>query len=336
MMNWRMLGGWLGCIGPLVLLLSAVKSAAQTSHGPVVAIARGSILTLYDASGTAMQTIDLKLPVSGFALSPDRTKVVVVSADTVHGGALILIDLKTRQRQKLTNGHLAFKHLDPGETEVYDSPEFSPDGRSIVFGAHGNRIDDGNDAWENSGPLVVYDLGSGRAHVLKATDNIDGNGPCSESDPHWSADGKQIIFNCEEGAVLTDALGTHVELLKTEGGVMPDAVLSWVGKHCVLYEVIPEEKKGFDYSQTEFRILNLLTKKSVPAEFSVLVRGKINGYIEHRSPYAEIVFSDKDLLVATMKKTWVLPLNSTQQAPQTVSANVIGGWSSDLVPASCK
>ncbi|MGD0547888.1 MAG: hypothetical protein ABR991_08670 [Terracidiphilus sp.] len=143
----------------------------------------GKTLTLAASSGQVTRKINLKRPVFDFALSNDGKLLVIVVPDTVNGGNLYLLKLQSNTQTKLTNGHLYMKHLDKGETEVYSDPQFSPDGRSLVFAVHGNRNDDGNDAWEASGPIAIMDIDSHKIRVLKSTENIDGQGPCDVSNP---------------------------------------------------------------------------------------------------------------------------------------------------------
>ncbi len=92
----------------VVSAFSAVLAVCQVPSSAVVAVTSGSTLSLYNAAGTVVQRTDLKRPVAGFAFSPDRNKLVVVSPDTEHGGALIEIDLKAGARRRLTDAILLF------------------------------------------------------------------------------------------------------------------------------------------------------------------------------------------------------------------------------------
>ena len=214
------------------------QAIAQSPEGPVVAFVTGTTLVLTSASGQVTQRIDLRHPVYNFALSSDRKLLVTVAPDTATGGNLDLLDLQTQRQTRLTSGNLYFKasELDKGETEVYDDPQFSPDGRSIAFAIHTDNPGDGNDAINDSGPIAVMDLQSRKVRVLKATENIDGQGLCFANSPMWSPDGKWILFNCENGAFVTDAQGISLRDLKlgTDEDALTSAV-SWVGNRCVLY-----------------------------------------------------------------------------------------------------
>src|SRR5271157_4255731 len=218
----------------LLLALLTVLATAQSSNEPVVAFVSGTALNLAASSGEVIQKIDLQHPVYDFALSKDRKLFVTVSPDTPNGGNLSLVDLRSRTQTRLTNGNLYFRHLNKGETEVYADLKFSPDGKRVVFGIHGNVNNDANDADENSGPFAVYDIASHTIRILKSTTNIVEQGACSEWNPMWSPDGKWILFNCEDGAFITDAQGTTLRDLKlgTDKEALTSAV-SWVGNGCV-------------------------------------------------------------------------------------------------------
>jgi len=243
-----------------------------------------------------------------------------------------LLDLRGNSQTQLTNGHLYFKHLNKGETEVYDDPQFSPDGRSLAFAIHGNLPGDGNDAEENSGPIAVFDFKSHQIRVLKSTENIDGQGPCSESNPMWSPDGKWILFNCENGAFITDALGTNLHPLKigTEDKPVTSAV-AWVGNNCVLYlqsaDVPPYAPRASD----EARLLNLRTSESqgtailftFPLESVAGLAEASESAVIRRNSWG----SGYSSIVETKETQW--------QFPSPVTAHVLGGWLYATIPQGC-
>ncbi len=308
----------------------------QSAPPPVVAIASGSSLSLYDAAGTAAQRINLRNPVAGFALSPDHSKLVIVSPDTEHGGALIAIDLKTGIRKKLTGAPFAFQHLDKGETEVYDGPAFSPDGRYLVFAVHGNRPGDGNDAEENSGPLAVLDFQTGKVRILKATNNIEVSEPCSESDPQWSGDGKWILFNCEDGAFLTDARGNILRDLRIDQDDAGASAIGWVGAHCVLYVQTPTKDGKFDFDRESVKLLELPSLHSTDASQFVDRFNHSKGGLEQASQYGVIRRTDLTLTIETARKQWEVTLGKDWYSPQTGAARLLTRWEPSMVPAVCK
>jgi WD40 repeat protein len=320
----------------VISTLSAILAVCQVPPSAVVATTSGSTLSLYDAAGTVVQRIDLTQPVAGFAFSPDRSKLVVVSPDTEHGGALILIDLKNGARRKLTSSHFAFHHLNEGETEVYDSPAFSPDGRKLAFAVHGNQPGDGNDAWENSGPLAVLDFDTRKLRVLKATDNVDGNGPCSESDPQWSPDGKWILFNCQEGALLTDAQGSTIRDLNISTDNAGSSAVGWVGGHCILYVQTPLKQGHFDFGHESEKLLELRHSQSFDATKMLSKFSPSTGGLQQASTDALIRWEKSRLIIETVGKQWELPMQKRPNEPQTVLAQLLTAWEPRAIPDYCK
>lgn len=329
-------------LGLCVLAWAVFGSSAAVGQAParaVVAIASGPKLSLYDEAGNVVRRIDLKSPVAGFAFSPDRSKLVIVSPNTEHGGKLFLIDPKGGSRRNLTPwSHFAFRHLDKGEREVYDSPAFSPDGKGLLFAVHGNVPGDGNDAWENSGPLAILDLKTGRPRVLQATNNIDGNGPCSEGDAQWSPDGKWILFNCEDGALLVDPRGAMLQNLKIDQNDTSSSSVGWVGSNCILYVQTPMKGDDFDFDHETVKLLNLTTQRSSDAGelvkgFSGLTRGllRVSGDAVIRE-----IWPNLKLIIETKQKQWNFQFKQEGQAPQTVSAQLLTGWDPLSIPDECK
>lgn len=328
--------GWVRLWAWTAAAVFSVVGDAQSSSTAVVAIASGPILSLHDSSGTVVQRIDLKHSIAGFAFSSDRSKLVIVSPDTEHGGALFLIDLRTGSRRKLTPSHFAFDRLDKGETEVYDSPAFSPDGRTLVFAVHGNSPGDGNDAWENSGPLAILALPTGRARVLMATNDIEGGGPCSESDPQWSPDGMWILFNCEDGAFLTDPEGKTLVKLEIGTDDAGSSAVSWVGTKCILYTQTPQKEGRFDFNNESVKLLNLKTHLSSDAGNMLFNLGDSKGGLLRASEDAIIRQNWPMLVVETKAKRWEVRLQNGLSEPQIGAAQLLTGWNPHSIPTQCK
>jgi hypothetical protein len=324
----------------LVAVLS-FPATAQTSNEPVVAFVSGTTLTLAASSGQVIQKIDLKHSVYDFALSKDRKLLVTVSPDTPNGGNLSLVDMRSHLKTRLTNGHLYFKKLNKGETEVYADPQFSPDGKSVVFGVHGNVNNDGNDAEENSGPLAVYDIASHKIQVLKSSTNIDGHGECSEWNPMWSPDGKWILFNCEDGAFITDARGTTLRELKLgtdeEAGT---SAVSWVGNGCVLYVQSHTDASSLDQERDGIRLFNLRTSESqISTALPALPKESLAG-LRESSNDAAIMESSSGVAIETRGKVWTFPeieqVFDGYHSRKAPAAHVIGGWQFSSIPPECK
>ena len=321
---------------------ATIPAIAQTSDEPVVAFVAGTTLNLAAPSGKITQKIDVKNPIYSFALSKDRKLLVTVSADTATGGNLYLLNLQTHAQARLTNGHLYFKtkDLDKDETEVYDDPQFSPDGLSLVFAIHTDNPGDGNDAINDSGPIAVMNLRTRKVRVLKSTENIGGEGLCFANTPKWSPDGKWILFNCESGAFITDVAGTTIRELKlgTEANTIAYAT-SWVGNSCVLtvrnIEVQPDNKES-----DEILLFNPHTSKSgSPATLFSSPKWAVSGLIEA----SESVFihrSDSGISIETNEMTWSFP-EIQREFKERLSwrasaAHIIGGWHPLSIPQECK
>lgn len=328
----------------VVLFVSvAIPAIAQIPDEPVVAFVNGTVLNLANSFGEIVQKIDLGHPVYDFALSRNRNMLVTVSQDTGHGGNLSLVDLKSHRETRLTDGHLYFRHLNKGETEVYADLQFSPDDKSIVFGIHGNVNSDANDAEENSGPFAVYDISSQKIRVLKSTTNIDGQGECSEWNPSWSPDGKWILFNCENGAFITDVQGTTLRNLKlgTDQDALTSAV-SWVGNRCILYGQSHTTNGSLDPSKDEVLLYNLQTAASQKPESRMPFPDWIVTGLLEASDAAFVLESSAsdDKIIETSVKKWELPstrLDFNGFTPLVApAAHILGGWHPSSIPHGCE
>lgn len=319
-----------------------VPAIAQSSKEPVVAYVSGMTLTLAASSGQVTQTIDLKHPVYNFALSRDRKLLVIVAPDTETGGSMSLIDLQTHTQTKLTNGHLYFKakELDKGETEIYDDPQLSPDDRALAFAIHTDNPGDGNDAINDSGPIAVMDLQTRKVRVLKSTENIDGQGFCFANRPTWSPDGKWILFNCENGAFITDSQGTTLRDLKL--GTDKDAstyAVSWVGNSCVLY-VQSVNVQPDNNDNDEALLFNLHTSASLdPATMFAFPKRSVAGLTE-ASDLAFIRLSSSGISIETNGKKWTFPdiqrILNERYSWRPPAAHIIGGWRHSTIPHGCE
>jgi Tol biopolymer transport system component len=327
-----------------ILVLSVPISAfSQTSKEPVVAFAKGSSLILATASGQIAQRINLDHPVYNFALSPDRKLLASVALDTATGGNLSLIDLQTHTRSQLTNGHLYFKSkdLDKGETEVYDDPQFSPDGRSLAFAIHTDNPGDGNDAINDSGPIAVMDMQTLQVTVLRSTENIDGQGLCFANTPMWSPDGRWILFNCEAGAFITDVSGIALRDLKL--GTDRDAytyAVSWLGNTCILYLQRHTTNGSLDPSKDEVLLYNLRTAGSQNQASKMPFPDWIDTGLREASDSAFILESSAGKIIETKGRQWRLPstrMDFNGYTPLVApAAHILNGWHSSTIPQDCK
>lgn len=322
-------------------LCASIPSCAQSTEEPAAAFANGTTLTLVTSSGFVMQEIRLEHPVYDFALSKDRRLLVAASPDSPNGGNLSLIDLGSHTQTRMTNGHLYFRHLNKGETEVYAGLQFSPDDKKVVFGIHGNTNDDGNDAEENSGPLAVYEIATHKTRVLKSTTNVGGKYPCSEWSPMWSPDGKWILFNCENGAFITDAQGTMLRDLKlgTDREALTAAV-SWVGNGCVLYVQSHTYASNLDQGRDGIRLFNLHRSDSqISTALPALPKESLAG-LRESSDEAAIMQSGSGVAIETRAKVWTFPEIEYEfdgyRSRRAPAAHLVGAWKPSSIPHGCE
>ena len=324
------------------VLAFSFSAAAQTPKEPVVAFMNGTTLTMISSSGEVSRTIDLKNPFYNFSLSKDRKLLIAVSPDTETGGNLYLLNLQTHTNTRLTNGLLYYKakDLNKDEKEVYDDPQFSPDGRSLAFAIHTDNPGDGNDAINDSGPIAVMNLQTRKVRVLKSTENIGGEGPCFANNPSWSPDGKWILFNCENGAFITDVGGTTLRELKPKTGQnFISYATSWVGNGCVL--TLQSVKDQSDNATSEQILLfNLHNSQSQsPAALFASPGGNITGMIE-ASESAFILRVESGISIEVNGKKWEFPEIKKEFKEQyswrNPPAHILGGWRSASIPHDCE
>jgi len=320
-----------------------IAANAQSSDEPVVAFATGTTLALASATGRVTQRFDLGHPVYNFALSSDRKLLVTVAPDTATGGNLSLLDLQTHTQTRLTSGHLYFKasELNKEEKEVYDDPQFSPNRRSLAFAIHTDNPGDGNDAINDSGPIAVMDLQSRKVRVLKATENIDGQGLCFANSPMWSPDGKWILFNCEDGAFVTDTQGDSLRDLKL--GTDQDAetsAVSWVGNSCVLYLQSHTTNGSLDPSKDEVLLYDLRTSSSWKPASKMRFPSWIATGLREATDSAFILESSAGKTIETSGKEWTFPATRMEfngyYSRRAPAAQIISGWQPSLIPRECE
>lgn len=130
---------------------------------------------------------------------PGGDRIIFEGLSTAGYSDLYTIDFRTQQRTRLTADH--FRD---------DNPDWSPDGRSIVFAS--DRTAFGAEGFTN---LFLLDLESGAIRYLTY-------GPWNDRDPRWSRDGSRIAFSSDREGVAdlyaTDPAGHGRRLTAITGG----------------------------------------------------------------------------------------------------------------------
>ncbi|TGJ80812.1 hypothetical protein E0Z10_g7953 [Xylaria hypoxylon] len=125
------------------------------------------------------------------SLSPDGSKIAYVSSEGGYKANIWVKDLKTGRRQNLTN--TAGVAGDPSVPDGYFRPQWSPDGKWLVFSSdrntgwtgHGNGT-----GWEHTQSLSIYAIqpyGSGFRQIVTKPGYSLGS-------PKFSPDGKSVIY----------------------------------------------------------------------------------------------------------------------------------------------
>lgn len=295
-----------------------------------IAYVNGTTLTFASATGQVLKQIPLGRKIYDFDLSPNGKLMVAAAAETSYGGPLELFNLKTRKWTQLTHRQLYFHRLHKGAREVYADPDFSPDGRRIVFAIHVNSPGDGNDAVDASGPLAVMNLKTRKVRILEASTNLGGNGFCFANQPRWSPDGQEILFDCSDGAVVMDAAGQHARILPIGSFTDYAAGLGWLGNHCVLYL---RAKNWGQYSSYEARFLNLKTGRSEDASQLLLGGSKTAQGLAEASPTADVqrmYFSP-----GPSPPVYLVSPQGKVALPEKAATELLDGWSQAALPGTC-
>lgn len=251
--------------------MTAMTCTGTTQTGaPRVAYVEQGTLYLTTASGQVVESVKPQVPIADFAISPDASQVAfAVRGKRVYGGPIYLLNVRTGHLSELTASLHPVYQLAEGEQEVYDEPDFSPDGLQIVFDVHHENQGDGNDIVMASGPLAVLNLQTQRETILEATEHVSVGYAAFVNNPLWSPDGKRILVDFEVGAALVTADGTNLIDLSEQfvGGrenVLPYA-FGWFGDGCVIYWLDKENQRGPNVSHLDVRVLHLKTKSTEPA-----------------------------------------------------------------------
>ncbi len=264
--SWKSLGLLI-----LVVALSPMSGGASgQADSPRVAYVTQGTLYVVTASGKLLETAKPETAIEDFAISSDASQVAFpVRGKNRYGGQIYLLAVSSGHLTRLTAGLRPEVQLGSGEREVYDEPDFSPDGNQILFDVHYENAGDANDLVMASGPLAVMNLKTRHTRILQATKNIDGHGPAFTNNPSWSPNGEKILVDFEAGAAVLGPDGAGLidlsdEMIQDRGEVLPGG-FSWLGNACVVYFLDEENRTGPDFAHKEVRILHLKTRTSEPA-----------------------------------------------------------------------
>ena len=216
---------------------AAVAVALAPNAAPAdVAYAKSGVVYFADASGRVVRSIKPDLPVCNFTVSSDITSLVFVPCNSGdYGGPLYLLNLGDSTLRKISSGRYWRVASDEPAREVYSDPEFSPDGRSLVFAVRNVPVKGAADLVEASGPLAIMDLPTRRVRLVESTLDIQGSGPAFANKPSWSPDGTRILLSFETGFGILSIKGGPIRFLDPDHAGSWSTAFAWVGPGCLAY-----------------------------------------------------------------------------------------------------
>jgi hypothetical protein len=214
-----------------------------------VAVYTGQAIELYDVGSKSSIAIPCKIPVEYLSVAPSGHFLVISSRASEAGmGQLYLLNVAAGSFRQLTSKPFYFKALGPGERELYSDPEVSPDSRSVAFAVHAVAGNDSDDLVGLAGPLAVMNIHSGERRVLRATENVAGQGTAYVNSPAWSSDGRRLLVAFEAGGAVAGLEGRDLQLLDglmmkpfSEGVTSP---LGWWSSTEIFFVWNPEQISG--------------------------------------------------------------------------------------------
>lgn len=253
-----------------MILASALPCLGQARGAdavarPAVAYTHDGALYLASESGQVLKKIGVPVPIGDFAISPDLKTVVFASAVPGEaGGPFLILDVPSGAIDPMMSDPYFNDASVAGDlAEFYTDPEFSPDGKRVVFATH--AAGQGSDV-HTSGPLAILNLAAREVSILKSTVASDGFPYGHMRNPHWSPDGRQILGNIEGRAFVTDVDGpglTEVMIPESEYNQSANSygmyAIGWLGTGCVLYQA------GEESERDPARVLQLRTQMTSPA-----------------------------------------------------------------------
>lgn len=311
----------------LVTLVLGGRAWSQSSALPKdgVAYSLHGALFIKDASGKTVRVIKTTTPIGSFAISPDR-KITVFAppGPEQNGGPLYLLSFSTGRIKRLTHTTVYDKR------EVYAYPDFSPDGRWVVFAIHAQPR---GDAVITSGPYGLIDLKTEFMRVLPSTGNIDnGYGPAYGSPPRWSPNGQRIFVNLEGDLGLTSPSGKHLlNISMSTHWITPPMdvfAVDWLGNSCVTFIGGKPWKKAQEQSAW---VLNLRTHRTERLDKLLGVAPVRVTNLLAFSPTIMVRKVGNKLVVETQSGTW-----NIEDADPYPNVRVFSAWTQAQVPTTCR
>jgi dipeptidyl aminopeptidase/acylaminoacyl peptidase len=276
--------------------------------------------------------VSTKPPIGVFGISPDgQTAVFAPLVPKGYGGPLYLLTISTAQAIRLTRGPYFNTWPNEGGPDVYSDPDFSPDGKRVLFAIHGQAT---GDVVEASGPLAVMDLRTRKTTLVRSTLTASAGQVAFANSPHWSPDGNRILVNFENGFAITEATGRTLkdldEMIPESEGELRFA-LGWVGRGCVLYMAGNSWDKA---RQGPKRILNLTTGKTAPAD--PLIPPLLETGLMAFSPRLVVRYDAQGRMIVEGTRRQITPWEIPGDEKTTSVRVLASPEDAELIPESCR
>jgi hypothetical protein len=316
----------------IAMLMCAALAPQCMSQTPAVAYTSDGALYVASESGQLIKKITAPSPIGDFAISPDLKTLIFASAvPGVVGGPFLIMDVPSGQIEPMMPDPYFNDASVAGDlAEFYTDPEFSADGKLVLFAAH--AAGEGDDV-HTSGPLAVLNLDTRDVSVVKSTVAADGLPYGHMRNPHWSPDGRRVLGNIEgrafiadvDGQKLTEAIIPDSELTQSGNSYGMHAI-GWLGPGCILYQA------GESPQLDPARILELNTQKtSLAAPLLHLPEDSLPG-LRDLSGRIRIVSASEGYRVESAGGNWLI-----RGDQQTTFARILDRPdNSESIPVECR
>lgn len=215
-----------------IWILSLRVAAGQDK--PVAAYSQANWIYLVRKDGSVVRRVNLGVPVGSFAVSPDGRLIAGIQVtERGYGGPLHLFDTRLNKPRKL-RGKPFWGPVSETDDEVYDDPEFAPDGRSMAFAIRHVPRSGSVDAVEAAGPIGLLEFASSRVTILAATLKVSNGWPAFANGPRWSPGGGRLLISFETGFGVSDPTGASFWMPDEAANVQWSTALGWLGPDCIL------------------------------------------------------------------------------------------------------